>query len=421
MSYKKYSDKTKYIIQRLGFKDLFQHQNIPRTTIDYWLKSEPINSPEELNDCESALIEKIEELKEQLKSEQQLRKFLYKVKKIAPLNKNADKVTDHKKKVLILEEINTLKKRFSLNEVLPMIGLSKSTYFRWQSEIYPNRLRTTPTRLQLNQLTSKEIYKMRQFLNSEKYMHYPIHSLFYYALRNDDIVCSKQTWYKYAKIFNIARWNKLPKYKVKYEEGIRANKINEIWHIDVTQFKLNGKTFYVQVIMDNFSRYIISYQITSCIGSLSTVKTIKEAERNLIELSRDCALMMDAGTENINKMVEKFLISKNIKRVVAKIDIKYSNSMIESMFRSLKNNYLYHQKIKNFEGLKRKLVYYFKQHNDHIPHSAFKGATPKEIYTELWSEGYEEYLKDKIQNRLKTRRLENLHSYIGKTNSPAQK
>ena len=125
-----------------------------------------------------------------------------------------------------------------------MIGLSKATYYRWLSEFNSNALGVVPTRLQLNQLTSKEIYKMRCFLTSRKYMHYPIHGLFYHALRNDDIICSKQTWYKYAKLFNIKRWNKLPKYKIKYEEGIRASKINEIWHIDVTQFKINGKTYY---------------------------------------------------------------------------------------------------------------------------------------------------------------------------------
>ena len=410
MAYKKHDSKIKYITWLLQDTSIFANLGIPRTTLNYWVNNSK-NKNEELSEVELSLVDKIKQLKTELQKEQKLRHLLYRIKKIAPLNKDTDKVRDSSKKKKVLEEIENSKKFATLNEILNTIGLSKSAYFRWRSEIYPNTISAKPTRLQLNQLTYSEISKMRYYLSSREYMHYPIHGLFYHALRNDDIICSKQTWYKYAKIFNIKRWNRLPKYKIKYEEGIRATKINEIWHIDVTQFSIEKKKIYLQVIMDNYSRYIISYQITSSIGALSTVDTIKKAQETITQMTSDCSLMMDAGTENRNTLVDKFLISKNIKRVIAKIDLKFSNSMVESLFRSLKNNYLYHQNITDPEKFKRKVDYYFQQHNECIPHSAFKGGTPKEVYMHLWSMQKEEFLKEKIKERLIIRRKENIRSF----------
>ncbi len=54
-------------------------------------------------------------------------------------------------------------------------------------------------------------------------------------------------------------------------------------------------------------------------------------------------------------------------------DIHYSNSMIESLYRSLKNNYLYHQGINSIEDLARKADFYFREHNDVIPLAAPQG------------------------------------------------
>ncbi|WP_393057071.1 integrase core domain-containing protein [Halobacteriovorax sp. CON-3] len=160
---------------------------------------------------------------------------------------------------------------------------------------------------------------------------------------------------------------------------------------------------YLQVIMDNFSRYIINYKITESIGALSTVETIKDAEKKLNNYYNDRNLMMDGGPENVNRHVEKLLIAKNINRVIAKVDMRFSNSMIESLFRSMKNNYLYYQKIRSLSKFKMKVKYYVKEHNLNIPHSAFKGATPNEVYFDKWSIKDEQELKDKIANRVKER------------------
>ena len=73
--------------------------------------------------------------------------------------------------------------------------------------------------------------------------------------------------------------------------------------------------------------------------------------------------------------------------------------MIESFWRSLKHQWLYLNRIDSFENLNKLISFYIEQHNTVMPHYAFQGQTPDEIY---FGQGdtIPEQLKDfKIQAR----------------------
>lgn len=45
--------------------------------------------------------------------------------------------------------------------------------------------------------------------------------------------------------------------------GIRAARVNEIWHIDVTTVVLADKSkVYIQAILDNYSRYVLAWHVS---------------------------------------------------------------------------------------------------------------------------------------------------------------
>jgi hypothetical protein len=70
-----------------------------------------------------------------------------------------------------------------------------------------------------------------------------------------------------------------------------------------------------------------------------------------------------------------------LRRILAGTEITYSNSMIESWWRVLKHQWLYLNSLDTVATGVRKLVaFYVKQHNQHLPHAAFRGQTPDEMY-----------------------------------------
>ena len=61
-------------------------------------------------------------------------------------------------------------------------------------------------------------------------------------------------------------------------------------------------------------------------------------------------------------------------------EIAFSNSMIESWWRTLKHQWLYLNTLDTVSSLRRLVSFYVEEHNSRLPHSAFHGETPDEIY-----------------------------------------
>ena len=61
-------------------------------------------------------------------------------------------------------------------------------------------------------------------------------------------------------------------------------------------------------------------------------------------------VIVDSGSENLNKNVDELVSSKQIIRTIAQIDIESSNSMIEMLFHRLKHRHLFTIPLTNFEA-----------------------------------------------------------------------
>ena len=91
-------------------------------------------------------------------------------------------------------------------------------------------------------------------------------------------------------------------------------------------------------------------------------------------------VLVDGGVENFNSAVDKVIESKLLKRVLAQTEIQFSNSLIESWWRVLKHQWLYLNTLDTVATVRKLVAFYIKQHNTHLPHSAFRGQTPDEMY-----------------------------------------
>ena len=89
---------------------------------------------------------------------------------------------------------------------------------------------------------------------------------------------------------------------------------------------------------------------------------------------------MDSGVENINAHVTALIEANTIQRVLAQVEIHFSNSMIESWWRQLKRQWLFLNTLDSIATVRKLVEFYVQQHNELVPHSAFKGQTPDEMY-----------------------------------------
>ena len=90
--------------------------------------------------------------------------------------------------------------------------------------------------------------------------------------------------------------------------------------------------------------------------------------------------MADAGVENVNAEVDHLIKTGVLRRLLAFTELRFSNSMTEAWWRSLKHQWLYLHSLRNVTTIRRLVTFYVYEHNHVLPHSALRGQTPDEMY-----------------------------------------
>lgn len=89
---------------------------------------------------------------------------------------------------------------------------------------------------------------------------------------------------------------------------------------------------------------------------------------------------MDSGVENVNTKVNELVSDGTIKRILAQVDNVQSNSMIEAWWLQLKHQWLFLNQLDSATSVRKLVGFYVAQHNTVVPHFAFQGHTPDEMY-----------------------------------------
>jgi putative transposase len=387
MKYRKYDPMVKKLIIESRNKNLFPELNIPRTTINYWLNhSREVTTSDKASTYEVALKSIDNELyKEKAKS------FILK-ECISHTFKNSEFYDSKSKKTrkFIIELIEDYKEILAIKEIIACLGISSSTYYRWRSEVlgctYNDNKKCSVSRP--SQLTMEEQRKLVHFANSKQFKKFSTVSLMYYCKRKNLLNCSLESWYKYLRLYGIDRRNKRFK-KITYRNGLRAKSVDEYWHIDITEIKFGSKTkAYFQIVVDNYSRMIVGWKLSLNKKMDLTYKTLMKSFVRSPDFQG--AIISDKGTENTGETPVRLLLGRGIRKLIAKKDIRYSNSMVEAVFRQLKQKFILNS-VESYQALYRLLYKFVHQYNNIIPHTMLEGATPSEAYKDEFDR--EEFIK----------------------------
>jgi hypothetical protein len=169
--------------------------------------------------------------------------------------------------------------------------------------------------------------------------------------------------------------------------GVRADAANELWHIDVTIAKLlDGTRAYLHAVIGDFSRRIRAWSLEERLGAGGTCRILLEVGRHLGARGVKTAVMTDSGTENVNENVDALLDREGLRRILAQVEVSFSNSMNEAFRRWLRHAWLYLHNLDHMAVLRRLIDFHVREHNGRkrsfrvVPHAACKGQAPDEMY-----------------------------------------
>ena len=289
------------------------------------------------------------------------------------------RIPDRARKLRLLRAIDRSQSTLPLRSVLRVLRLSHSRFHAWKHEEecglddVPSCPRSSP-----QQLTAAECKTIEEMVTSDAYRHVPTGTLARLAHRLGKVFASPTTWYRLVRQFHWRRPRKRL-HPARPKIGIRAARPNEIWHVDTTLIRLlDGSRAYLHAIIDNFSRRILAWKVSATFEPSTTAELLLSASSGLVD--QKPTLLADGGVENFNGAVDKLVESGLLRRLLAQTEITFSNSLIESWWRVLKRQWLYLNTLDTVTTVQKLVDFYVNEHNTRLPHSAFRGQTPDEMY-----------------------------------------
>jgi transposase InsO family protein len=112
---------------------------------------------------------------------------------------------------------------------------------------------------------------------------------------------------------------------------VRATRPNEYWHVDATILRLlDGTRAYIHAVIDAFSRKVLAWTVAAKLEPAATCDVLAATSRHLDGPASSTTVVADSGVENVNAAVDAALASACLRRVLAQVEVTYSNSMIEA-------------------------------------------------------------------------------------------
>lgn len=159
------------------------------------------------------------------------------------------------------------------------------------------------------------------------------------------------------------------------ERDFEAEKPNQKWVTDVTEFSLFGQKLYLSPILDLCSRDIVSYTISDK-PVLSMVTTMLDEAFAQIPDGTNLILHSDQGWQYQHRQYQRMLKNKGVRQSMSRKGNCLDNAVIESFFGILKSELLYLQHFESIEHFKAELIEYLHYYNNHRSKTKLKGLPP---------------------------------------------
>lgn len=154
-----------------------------------------------------------------------------------------------------------------------------------------------------------------------------------------------------------------------------AQKPNEKWVTDVTEFSLFGKKLYLSPILDLHSGYLVSYTISERPVLSMVTDMLNKAFINIPD-NTNLILHSDQGWQYQHKQYQRMLRNKGIRQSMSRKGNCLDNAVMENFFGILKSELLYLQKFESMKQFKQELEDYLDYYNNRRIKTKLKGLPP---------------------------------------------
>ncbi len=273
--------------------------------------------------------------------------------------------------------------RVSVAPVCRALGVSRATVYRRRQATRTPRVVPRPRPTPARALQPTERQQVLSLLHSERFMDKAPGEVVATLLDEEEYYCSERTMYRVLASEGEVRERRNQLRHPKYAKPeLLATGPNQVWSWDITKLKgpVKWSYFYLYVILDIFSRYVVGWLLARReSGALAKRLIAESCEKQQVD-RHQLTLHSDRGTSMKSKTVAQLLGDLGVTKSHSRPHVSNDNPFSEAQFKTLKYRPDFPARFGSFEDGLSLCRGFFGWYNDDHRHSGIGMLTPAMVH-----------------------------------------
>lgn len=220
-------------------------------------------------------------------------------------------------------------------------------------------------------------------LHSESFIDKAPYEIFAQLLDQGIYLCSIRTMYRilerHQEVKERRQIARHPKYS---KPELLATRVNEVWTWDITVLKseIKGVFFYLYVMIDLFSRYVVGWLLADHQTAEYSQILIEETTQKYVLEPSELVIHSDNGKQMRAQSVGELLVDLGVAQSFSRPHVSNDNPYSESQFKTLKYQPTFPKRFGSLEDAKSFCRRYFDWYNTQHNHIGIGLLTPSTVF-----------------------------------------
>lgn len=277
-----------------------------------------------------------------------------------------------------MQEAEQLSEKINVSSACQALGVPRSSYYRAKKPS-PSATRSAPPRA----LTSDERTRVREVLNRERFQDQAPREVYATLLDEGTYLCHWRTMYRILEEHDEVRERRDQLRHPKYEKPeLLATGPNQVWSWDIT--KLLGPVkwtyYYLYVILDIYSRYVVGWMIAGReTANLAKELIARTTEKQAVD-PEQLTIHADRGGPMIAKSLALLMADLGVSKSHSRPYNSNDNPYSEAHFKTMKYRPDYPERFGSQPDARVWARLFFDWYDNEHHHSALGLMTPADVH-----------------------------------------
>ena len=269
---------------------------------------------------------------------------------------------------------------YGITEASTAFGVSRATLHRLRNPKPKQKAKKYNHR----RLTDLEEQRVLDILTNDRFVDESVPEIYATILDEGTYLCSQRTMYRVLERHQAVRERRDQCHHPAYTKPeLLATGPNQVWSWDITKLKGPQKWsyYYLYVIMDIYSRYVVGWMVATRESALLAERLIQETCLKQNIDPDQLTIHADRGPSMRSKLVAQLMADMGITKTHSRPHTSNDNPYSEAQFKTMKYRHSFPKTFGCIEDAKTFLRGFFEWYNCQHRHSGIGSITPESLHT----------------------------------------